>query len=106
MKQFVPYQKWFGIAMIGFGIYYLLNRVVASLVAKNFTNKIYQAYMEVIYVIPTVAISFVLIFLGLRLAFGSKEQASKQAISKLSKQAQGSEIQQDRVITDYKEGTK
>ncbi|NIK79859.1 hypothetical protein FHS15_005026 [Paenibacillus castaneae] len=80
LKQFVPYQRWFGIALMGFGVYYLLNRVVADMVMKNFTRQMYEAYMSVIYVIPTVVVSFVLIFIGLRLTFGSKTADSKRAV--------------------------
>ncbi|MBD2871623.1 hypothetical protein [Paenibacillus arenilitoris] len=72
MKQFVPYQKWFGIALIGFGVYYLLNRVVTNFVLNHFTRQVYEAYMDFIYIIPTVAISFVLILLGVRMVFGGK----------------------------------
>ncbi|WP_028609497.1 hypothetical protein [Paenibacillus harenae] len=71
MKQFVPYQKWFGVALIGFGVYYLLNRVINNFVFNHFTKQIYDAYMDFIYIIPTVVVSFVLILLGLRLTFGS-----------------------------------
>lgn len=78
VQQFVPYQRWFGIAMIGFGIYYLLNRVVSDLIGRYF-GKFYEAYMSVIYVIPTVIVSFVLIFLGLRLTFGQTGSAKKAA---------------------------
>lgn len=80
LKQFVPYQRWFGIALLGFGVYYLLNRVIADYVRDHFTVEAYNTYMGTIYMIPTVVVSFVLIIVGLRLTFGTKTAAApKQA---------------------------
>ncbi len=78
LEQFVPYQKWFGFGLIILGIYYILNRVAADFVREYFTSMIFQAYMRVVYVLPTVVISFLLIVLGLRLVFGSKPPISKR----------------------------
>lgn len=78
LQQFVPYQKWFGIALIVLGVYYLLNGVVTDFIREYFTREIYQSYLNSIYVLPTVLVSFLLIFIGLRLTFGSKARAPKQ----------------------------
>lgn len=85
LNQFVPYQKWFGIALLGCGVYYLLNRVVADLVRTNLSRQIYDMYMGAIFMIPTIVISFVLIIVGLRLTFGSRmTPGAKQAIKPAS----------------------
>jgi hypothetical protein len=78
MKQFVPYQKWFGFGLIVIGIYYILNRVAADFIRDYFNSVIFGAYMRVVYMLPTVMISFLLIVLGLRLVFGSKPSQSKR----------------------------
>lgn len=71
LTQLVPYQRWFGIGLLGFGVYYLLDRVAAE-VTSHFSNEIYRQYMAVKYMIPTAVVAFIMIIVGLRLAFGSR----------------------------------
>jgi hypothetical protein len=81
LTQLVPYQRWFGIALLGFGIYYLLDRVAAE-VASKYSSEIYSQYIQIKYMIPTAVVAFVMIIAGLRLAFGSKSHsASKTTVS-------------------------
>jgi len=81
LKQFVPYQRWFGIALLGFGIYYLLDRV-ASQYASSLSREIYEQYMQIKYLIPTAVTSFIMIYIGMRLVFGTKaKRAAKEEAS-------------------------
>lgn len=77
LKQFVPYQRWFGIALLGFGIYYLLERVISQY-ASNFPAEVYHQYLQIKYMIPTAITSFIMITIGLRLVFGSKSKRDAQ----------------------------
>lgn len=71
LTQLVPYQRWFGFGLLGFGAYYLLDRVAVE-ITSHISNQIYSQYMQVKYMIPTAVVAFVMIIVGLRLAFGSK----------------------------------
>ncbi|OMF29085.1 hypothetical protein BK133_18265 [Paenibacillus sp. FSL H8-0548] len=71
LTQLVPYQRWFGLGLLGFGAYYLLDRVAVE-VTSHFSNQLYSQYMQIKYMIPTAVVAFVMIIVGLRLAFGSK----------------------------------
>ncbi|CAM4367297.1 hypothetical protein L1N85_22585 [Paenibacillus alkaliterrae] len=77
LPQLVPYQKWFGIGLLGFGVYYLLDRVAAE-VASRYSSEIYSQYMQIKYMIPTAVIAFIMIIVGLRLAFGTKTSKSSK----------------------------
>ncbi|RCW41203.1 hypothetical protein [Paenibacillus prosopidis] len=77
LTQLVPYQRWFGIALLGFGVYYLLDRVAAE-VASRYSSEIYSQYVQIKYMIPTAVVAFIMIIVGLRLAFGSKTNAESQ----------------------------
>ena len=74
LTQLVPYQRWFGIGLLGFGVYYLLDRVAAEF-TSHFSNELYSQYMQIKYMIPTAVVAFVMIIVGLRLAFGSRAAA-------------------------------
>lgn len=71
LTQLVPYQRWFGFALLGFGVYYLLDRVAAE-VASRYSSEIYTQYLQLKYMIPTAVIAFVMIIVGMRLVFGGK----------------------------------
>lgn len=71
LPMFVPYQRWMGVALIGFGIYFLLDRIIMSVISRYFVE-IQIQYMQYKYMLPTAIIAFVMIVVGLRLAFGSR----------------------------------
>ncbi|WP_397374625.1 hypothetical protein [Paenibacillus sp. PAMC21692] len=71
LPMFVPYQRWFGIALLGFGAYFLVDRIVMRALNERFPV-IVREYLMYKYMFPTAIIAFVMIVLGLRLAFGSK----------------------------------
>jgi len=71
LTQLVPYQRWFGLGLLGFGVYYLLDRVAVE-VTSHFSRELYSQYMQIKYMIPTAVIAFIMIIVGMRLAFGSK----------------------------------
>jgi len=72
LMQLVPYQRWFGFALLALGAYYLLDRVAAE-VTYRFSQEMYSQYKQLKYMVPTAVGSFVMIIIGLRLAFGSKK---------------------------------
>lgn len=80
LTQLVPYQRWFGIALLGFGVYYLLDRVAAE-VASRYSSEIYSQYVQIKYMIPTAVVAFIMIIAGLRLAFGSKTNTESKMIA-------------------------
>ncbi|WP_425517576.1 hypothetical protein [Paenibacillus agaridevorans] len=71
LPMFVPYQRWFGIALLGFGAYFLVDRIVMRALNERFPV-IVREYLMYKYMFPTAIIAFVMIVLGLRLAFGNK----------------------------------
>ena len=71
LSQIVPYQRWLGIAFLLVGVYYLLDRVAAELISRYWIEG-YHQYLQFKYMIPTAITAFVLISIGLRLAFGGK----------------------------------
>ncbi|MCA0758265.1 hypothetical protein KP806_24730 [Paenibacillus sp. N4] len=71
LPQLVPYQRWFGLGLLGFGLYYLLDRIAAE-VTSRISNEIYSQYMQIKYMLPTAVIAFIMIIIGMRLAFGTK----------------------------------
>lgn len=75
LAQLVPYQRWFGIGLLGLGVYYLLDRVAAE-VTSHFSNELYLQYMQMKYMIPTAVVAFVMIIVGLRLALGGRAAAN------------------------------
>jgi TM2 domain-containing membrane protein YozV len=75
LPMFVPYQRWFGIGLIGFGIYFLVDRIVVGELHDHFPEISYQ-YTQYKYMFPTAVIAFVMIVLGLRLAFGRRSLLS------------------------------
>ncbi|WP_419876031.1 hypothetical protein [Candidatus Pristimantibacillus sp. PTI5] len=78
LTQLVPYQRWFGYGLLGFGVYYLLDRVAAE-VTSHFSNEIYRQYVQVKYMIPTAVVAFIMIIVGMRLAFGSRADANRSS---------------------------
>ncbi|WP_212758645.1 hypothetical protein [Paenibacillus sinopodophylli] len=76
LTQLVPYQRWFGFGLLGFGVYYLLDRVAVEL-TSHISSQMYNQYMQVKYMIPTAVVAFIMIVVGLRLAFGSRAQVDK-----------------------------
>lgn len=72
----VPYQKWLGFGLLGFGIYYLLDRVVADIAAK-YALAWYQTYIEIKYMIPTAIVAFIMIAIGMRLLFGERSGGTR-----------------------------
>lgn len=75
LPMFVPYQRWFGIGLIGFGLYFLVDRIIMPEVPSLFPH-VYQWYLNIKYMIPTVIIAFIMIVIGLRLAFGRQSLLS------------------------------
>lgn len=75
LKMFVPYHRWFGVGLIVFGIYFLLDLIVMPELPLRFP-KVYQLYLDTKYMFPTAIIAFVMIVLGLRLAFGRRSLLS------------------------------
>ncbi|MDQ6420169.1 hypothetical protein RB620_12040 [Paenibacillus sp. LHD-117] len=71
LPMFVPYQRWFGIALLGFGAYFLLDRIIMR-VLNEYVPDIAREYLMYKYMLPTAIIAFVMIVVGLRLAFGSR----------------------------------
>ncbi|MCR2805288.1 hypothetical protein [Paenibacillus soyae] len=69
LPMFVPYQRWLGVGLLGFGVYFLVDRILIRELLDYFPH-IYAQYMEYKYMLPTVIIAFVMIVIGLRLAFG------------------------------------
>lgn len=76
LPQFAPYQRWLGLALLGFGVYYLVDQVFAAFLFRYWENSnLYRAYMQIKYMIPTALTAFLLIAAGLRLAFGGGKAA-------------------------------
>lgn len=71
LPMFVPYQRWIGIALFGFGIYFLLDRIIMS-VLPRYLPDIHFQYLQYKYMLPTAIIAFIMIVVGLRLAFGRR----------------------------------
>ncbi|MFF2890237.1 hypothetical protein [Paenibacillus sp. NPDC057967] len=71
LPAIVPYQRWLGIGLLGFGIYFLIDRILLDTVLRNWPG-LYQQYMQYKYMLPTAVIAFVMIVIGLRLAFGRR----------------------------------
>ncbi|WP_262678412.1 hypothetical protein [Paenibacillus sp. J5C2022] len=77
LSQLVPYQRWFGVLLILSGVYYLFDRIAAELITQYF-HQFQNEYYRFKYMLPTVITAFIIIVVGLRLAFGGK-RASAQA---------------------------
>lgn len=71
LPMFVPYQRWFGIALLCFGAYFLIDRIAMRALNDYFPDIVRQ-YTIYKYMFPTALIAFVMIVIGLRLAFGSR----------------------------------
>ncbi|MBH5319834.1 hypothetical protein I6N90_18705 [Paenibacillus sp. GSMTC-2017] len=71
LPMFVPYQRWLGVAMLLFGIYFIVDRIVLRIMSRVFPD-IYSYYLTYKYMFPIAIIAFVMIVLGMRLAFGNK----------------------------------
>lgn len=71
LPVFVPYQRWLGIGMFGFGVYFLVDRILLNIVFKIWPES-YHQYLQYKYMLPTAIIAFVMIVIGLRLAFGRR----------------------------------
>ncbi|MHA7967533.1 hypothetical protein ACX93W_25755 [Paenibacillus sp. CAU 1782] len=87
LPVFVPYQRWIGAALFLVGVYFLFDRIVMNVIGDYwpFIARQYQMYK---YMLPTAIIAFIMILLGMRLAFGSK---SILAIGKPPRPEQDSE---------------
>ncbi|OBZ15657.1 MULTISPECIES: hypothetical protein [Bacillales] len=72
LTQLVPYQRWFGIALLGFGVYYLFDRVALE-VTYRISAEMYSHYKQLKYMVPTAVVAFIMIIIGQRLAFGSNK---------------------------------
>lgn len=70
----VPYQRWLGIGLLGFGIYFIVDRILLGVVFRGWPE-LYHQYAQYKYMLPTAVIAFVMIVIGLRLAFGSRSLA-------------------------------
>lgn len=71
LPMFVPYQRWFGVALLCFGAYFLVDRIAMRALNDYFPDIVRQ-YTIYKYMFPTALIAFVMIVIGLRLAFGSR----------------------------------
>ncbi|RJE86025.1 hypothetical protein D3P07_18215 [Paenibacillus sp. 1011MAR3C5] len=71
LPAFVPYQRWLGIGLLGFGVYFLIDRILLGVVFRNWPG-LYHQYVQYKYMLPTAIIAFVMIVIGLRLAFGRR----------------------------------
>ncbi|MHA6482023.1 hypothetical protein ACX1C1_08970 [Paenibacillus sp. strain BS8-2] len=71
LPMFVPYQRWFGIALLGFGAYFLIDRIIIRAIS-GYYPEIVNHYVTYKFMFPTAVIAFVMIVFGLRLAFGSR----------------------------------
>lgn len=76
LAQLVPYQRWLGIALLGCGVYYLVDRVMVEVVSR-YWGEFYQQYMQFKYMFPTALVAFIMIVVGLRLAFGGKTYSER-----------------------------
>lgn len=83
----VPYQRWIGASLFLVGVYFLFDRIIMNVIGDfwPFIARQYQMYK---YMLPTAIIAFIMILLGMRLAFGSK---SILAIGKPPRMEQDSE---------------
>ncbi len=75
LPMFVPYQRWFGIALLCFGAYFLVDRI-AMRALNDYFPAVVRQYMIYKYMFPTALIAFVMIVFGLRLAFGNRSVLS------------------------------
>lgn len=71
LSQFIRYQRWIGIALLTFGVLYLVDQLAAKVLAE-YSNDLYSVYLEIKYMLPVAIVSFIMIAVGLRLIFGSK----------------------------------
>ncbi len=67
----VPYQRWIGATLFLVGAYFLFDRIIMNVIGDfwPFIARQYQLYK---YMLPTAIIAFMMILLGIRMAFGSK----------------------------------
>lgn len=72
LPMFVPYQRWLGAALLVFGLYFLVDRVLIGMISDYWWPGIWRHYQAYKYMFPTAVIAFVMIVLGMKLAFGSK----------------------------------
>lgn len=75
LPMFVPYQRWLGVGLLGFGLYFLVDRIAINELRHRFPL-IFEQYLNYKYMLPTVIIAFVMIVIGLRLAFGRRSVLS------------------------------
>jgi len=71
LTKLVRYQRWIGIALLAFGLFFLLDRIASDFVSE-YSAQLYKKYLEFKYMIPTAVIAFGMIAAGLRLTLGSK----------------------------------
>ncbi|GKU77690.1 hypothetical protein [Paenibacillus sp. L3-i20] len=93
LPLFVPYQRWFGLGLLVFGIYFIVDRIMLKIIFRYFPD-IQSHYIAFKYMLPTAVIAFVMIALGLRLAFGGKSILGGGSIDKsgtTSSERRGSE---------------
>lgn len=70
LMSIAPYQRWIGAGLLIVGVYYLLDRIGKFWIEKYIPEWLSQ-YQEIKYMLPTVAIAFILILLGIKLLFGT-----------------------------------
>ncbi|REK71725.1 hypothetical protein [Paenibacillus paeoniae] len=71
LPAFVPYQRWLGIGLFVFGFYFIFDRILLDVISR-IRPELYHQFKQFTYMIPTAIISFVMIVIGLRLAFGRR----------------------------------
>lgn len=77
ITKFVPYQRWIGMVLLLFGLYFLIDRAASEWIAMQFP-KLMEHYMRIKYMIPTIVFSFITILLGLKLLFGQTKKQLNQ----------------------------
>lgn len=70
------YQRWIGAGLLIVGVYFLIDRIAERVIVHYFSQW-QQQYYELKYMLPTIAIAFILILLGIRLLFGTSVQRNK-----------------------------
>lgn len=88
LTRLVYNQRWIGIALFGFGVFFLLDRI-ASEFASRYAASLYAQYLEIKYMFPTAVVAFVMIAVGLRMIFGSKASAPKQQLPAAANDEEG-----------------
>jgi TM2 domain-containing membrane protein YozV len=70
LLSITPYQRWIGAGLLIIGTYYLLDRITMKWIQFS-APQWYAQNQEIKYMLPTVAVAFILILLGIKLLFGT-----------------------------------